>query len=119
LAPASRLDHTEPGRFQDSLQPFAVGGLVVDDKDARLLASLAPELDAAQAVDELLRRDRLDEVVESAQSDAELGVVDHAHDDDRDVACRRLALRAYQHLPSTLVRPQDFEGERVRPAPER
>src|SRR5207245_2284868 len=99
--------------------PFAIGGLVVDHQDARLLAGLATELEPAQAVDQLLRRHRLDEIVERAERDAQLGVVDHAHDDDWDVAGGCVSLESREHLPAVEVGKKDVERDRGRFARDR
>src|SRR4029077_11533917 len=96
--------------LQHVLQPIAVHGFVIDDQDARL-TSAGPVSEVAQPAQEVLGVDRLDEVVERAQSGPEVGIVDDAHDDDRNVARRFVALEAGEDLPAIDVWQQDVEGD--------
>src|SRR5712692_3406822 len=87
LTTADGGDHAEAGRLQHLREPVPVGALVIDDQNLRFVAgAVGAEVEPAQARDELVRGHRLDEVIEGAERNPEVGIVDDADHDHRDGA---------------------------------
>src|SRR5438034_3887449 len=66
-------------------------------------ARAALDVGPAEALHQRRGINGLDEVVDRAQRDPELGVVDHAHDNDWDGACRIVALQSGEDRKSTRL----------------
>src|SRR5205807_728102 len=112
LTTADRRDDAEAGGFEHLSQPVTVGALVVDHEDLSLLSrAVVGEVEVAQAVDEVFGRNRLDEVIDGAEGNAELGVVDDADDDYGNRAGGLVVLETREHLPAVEPRQQDVERD--------
>ena len=112
LSTADRGDHAEACGFEHLCQPVAVGALVVDHEDLRLLSrAVLGEVEPVQAVDQVFGRNRLDEVIDGAECQAELGVVDNADDDHGNRARGGVVLESRQDLPAVKPRQQDVERD--------
>ena len=61
-----------------------------------------------------MRRHRLDEIVERTERDAQLWIVDHADDHDRNIAGGCFSLESREHLPAVEVGKKYVEGDRGR-----
>ena len=79
----------EGGQF--FFEKLVKGDIVVDQEQARLSIARSGEL--ADAVEEAVAIDWLDEIVVGAEGDAEVALVDTGDDDDRDVARCGIALQ--------------------------
>src|SRR5438034_11777435 len=77
-------------------------------------ARAAVDVGPAEALHQRRGINWLDEVVDRAQRDPELGVVDHAHDNDWDGACRIVTLQSGDHLPAVELGHDDIERDRRR-----
>src|SRR5207245_1400869 len=107
LSTADRGDHAEACGFEHLCQPVAVGALVVDHEDLRLLSrAVLGEVEPVQAVDQVFGRNRLDEVIDGAECQAELGVVDNADDDHGNRARGGVLLESRQYLTAAEPRQQ-------------
>src|SRR4029077_15364371 len=97
-------DDAKAGRLQHLREPVAVFTLVVDDQDLRLIVrTTSTEVEPTQTAYELLRGHWLDEVIESAERDPELWIVNDADHDHRNRACGLVVLEAIEHLPAVEV----------------
>ena len=89
--------------------------IVVDREDADGSAlDLGRERVAREPREERLAVDRLDEVVDRAEGQPHLALVDDRHDDDRHVAQTRVDLELAQDVPAVEIRQQDIEQDRAR-----
>src|SRR5258708_4795220 len=114
LTPRGQED-SEAGWFEHILQPLSICLLIVDHQDGHLLAGPVLEIEARQAAHQVVRGNRLDEVIQCAERDAKLWVVDHTDDDHRDLAGLFVSLQPRQNLPAVQVGQQDVEGDGCRP----